>query len=64
MFSVLVACNLPLASSSSRNHRRARLGRSGGKGPGSGLCAAQQLQVSFEGQLGVWQSVSRSALMQ
>ena len=40
LFSVLVARSLALASSSSLNHRRARLGRSGGKGPGSGLCAA------------------------
>lgn len=41
LFSVLVAYNLALASSSSWNHRRARLGCSGGKGPGPGLCAAQ-----------------------
>ena len=51
LFSVLVACRLALASSSSRNQRRARLGCSGGKGPGSGLCAAQELYVALEGQL-------------
>src|ERR1019366_1780093 len=61
---VLVARVRALAWSSSPNHRRRRLGRSGGKGPGSGLCAPQQFDVSFEGQLGVGYSVARGPLVQ
>src|SRR6476646_6898174 len=56
---VLVARVRALAWSSSRNQRWRRLGRSGGKGPGVGLCAPQQFDVSFEGQLGVGDSVQR-----
>ena len=54
---VLVARVRALAWSSSRNQRLRRLGRSGGKGPGLGLCAPQQFDMSFEGQLGVGYSV-------
>ena len=61
---VLVARVRALACSNSRNHRRRRLGRPGGKGPGLGLCTPQQLDVSFEGQLGMGYSVQRGALMQ
>ena len=61
---VLVARVRALAWSSSRNQRWRRLGRSGGKGPGVGLCAPQQFDVSFEGQLGVGYSVQRGPLMQ
>src|SRR6188474_1032298 len=39
---VLVARMQALAARSSRNHRSLRLCRSGGKGPGAGLCASQQ----------------------
>jgi hypothetical protein len=38
---VLVARVRALAWSNSRNQRRRRLGRSGGKGPGVGLCAPE-----------------------
>src|SRR2546427_7965438 len=62
--SVLVARVWALAARSSRNHRSLLLGRSGGEGPGAGLCASQQFHMSFEGQLGVGQSVSRRALVQ
>src|SRR5205814_8929828 len=48
---VLVARVRALAARSSRNHRSLRLGRSGGKGPGSGLCASQQFDMPLEGQL-------------
>lgn len=51
--SVLVARMRAPAARSSWNHRSLRRGRSGGKGPGSGLCASQQFDMSFEGQLGV-----------
>jgi hypothetical protein len=61
---VLVARVCALAWSSSRNQRLRRLGRSGGKGPGLGLCAPQQFDMSFEGQLGVGYSVQRGALVQ
>ena len=43
-----VARVLAMAWSSSRNQRRRRLGSSGGKRPGLGLCAPEQLYVSFE----------------
>ena len=46
---VRVASNLVLASSSWANHRLRRRGRCGGKGPGAGLCAAQQLNVACKG---------------
>src|SRR5213594_3458894 len=49
--SVLVARVRALAARSSRNHRCLRLGRSGGKGPGSRLCASEQLDMALEGQL-------------
>ena len=61
---VLVARVRALAARSSRNHRCLRLGRSGGEGPGSGLCASQQFDMPLEGQLGVGQPVSRGALVQ
>ena len=46
---VRVARSLALASSSWANQRWRRRGRSGGKGPGAGLCAAHQLNVTGEG---------------
>ena len=61
---VLVARVRALAWSSSPNHRRRCLGRSGGKGPGLGLCTPEQFDVSFEGQLGVGYSVARGPLVQ
>ena len=61
---VLVARVRARVWGSSRNHRRRRLGRSGGKGPGVGLCAPEQLDVSLEGQLSMRYSMARGALVQ
>ena len=46
---VRVARSTALVRSSSLNHRVRHLGLPGGKGPGSGLCASQQLHVPGEG---------------
>ena len=51
--SVRVARMRALAARSSRNQRCLRLGCSGGKGPGAGLGASQQFDMSLEGQLRV-----------
>lgn len=53
LFSVRVARIWPQALSSSLNHRRRRLGRAGGKCPGEGPCAAKQVCMPSEGQLGM-----------
>jgi len=53
-----------LAWSSSLNQRLRLRGRSGGKGPGVGLSAPEQLDVSLEGQLCMRYSVARGALVQ
>lgn len=61
---VRTACSVAAVSSTSWNQRRRRRGRCGGKGPRLGLSASQQVQVSGEGLLSVWQPMSRSALVQ
>ncbi len=60
---VRVARVAALACNRSRNHRARRMGCSGGKGPGLGLCAAKEFDMSLEGQVGMRHSVARGALV-
>ena len=47
---LLVQRSVAASASSSANQRRRSLGRTGGKGPGSGLGSAHQVHMSREGQ--------------
>ena len=64
LLSVRVALSVAPCASTLRRKRWRSLGRCGGKGPGSGLFAAQQLYVAGEGQLGMRQAMPRNALVQ